>query len=123
VTSGINTRQKLRERDPRLAQLMTLAYGDGDWRYPHTAPRKFEPYEETSEEKRSRQTVPVLSVQADGDMTNPLLAAGGSAAGAATRRNRRRADSPVRRVRRGTGSKLIAAPQRLFTRLFGCCLP
>ena len=44
VTSGVNTREKLKERDPRLAGLLSKVYGDGPWRYPATAPGKFEPW-------------------------------------------------------------------------------
>ncbi|EFN55802.1 hypothetical protein CHLNCDRAFT_145288 [Chlorella variabilis] len=55
VTSGVNTRHKLQERDPKLAELMTLVYGDGDWRYPQTAPHKFAPCEESSERQHGQQ--------------------------------------------------------------------
>jgi hypothetical protein len=41
VTSGINTREKLKRHDPRLASLLAAAYGDGPWRYPQTAPAPF----------------------------------------------------------------------------------
>lgn len=41
VNSGINTREKLKRHDPTLAKLLAFAYGDGTWRYPHTAPKKF----------------------------------------------------------------------------------
>ncbi|GIL51691.1 hypothetical protein Vafri_7630 [Volvox africanus] len=41
VTSGVNTREKLRQRDPGLAAMMTRAYGDGPWRYPCDSPGAF----------------------------------------------------------------------------------
>ena len=48
VTSGVNTREKVKERDPRLAGLLSKVYGDGTWRYPATAPGKFEPWASSS---------------------------------------------------------------------------
>ncbi|GLC50836.1 hypothetical protein PLESTB_000437300 [Pleodorina starrii] len=41
VTSGVNTREKLKMRDPGLAAVMTRVYGDGPWRYPHDSPAPF----------------------------------------------------------------------------------
>ncbi|GIM16741.1 hypothetical protein Vretimale_19340 [Volvox reticuliferus] len=41
VTSGVNTREKLRQRDPGLAAMMMRAYGDGSWRYPSDSPGIF----------------------------------------------------------------------------------
>ncbi|GMH39560.1 hypothetical protein BSKO_07458 [Bryopsis sp. KO-2023] len=41
VTSGINTREKLKAHDPLLASLMVEAYGDGSWRYQDDSPAKF----------------------------------------------------------------------------------
>jgi hypothetical protein len=42
VTDGIRTRALLRAHDPRLARILKAAYGDGAWRYPHTAPKPFQ---------------------------------------------------------------------------------
>jgi hypothetical protein len=52
VTSGVNTRDKLRERDPALAEIMTLVYGDGEWRHPRTAPRPFAPYQKSAKQRQ-----------------------------------------------------------------------
>lgn len=41
VTSGVNTREKLKARDPRLASVLAAVYCDGSWRYPASAPRPF----------------------------------------------------------------------------------
>ncbi|KAG1655299.1 hypothetical protein FOA52_002458 [Chlamydomonas sp. UWO 241] len=38
VNDGHNTREKLRAHDPRLAQLLAQAFGDGAWRFPHDSP-------------------------------------------------------------------------------------
>ena len=34
----------MKARDPRLAGLLSQVYGDGDWRFPATAPGKFDPW-------------------------------------------------------------------------------
>lgn len=148
MTSGVNTRHKLQERDPKLAELMTLVYGDGDWRYPQTAPHKFAPCEESSERQHGQQAessrsgagaamqrpmvqVVVLPAEGEmgrsGEMLNPLLALGAPGSGVATRRTRRGAGSPARQSSGsgGGGSKLAAVPRRItraFARLAGCCL-
>ncbi|GLI69260.1 hypothetical protein VaNZ11_013842 [Volvox africanus] len=41
VNSGVNTREKLRQRDHGLAIMMMRAYGDGPWRYPCDSPGAF----------------------------------------------------------------------------------
>lgn len=40
VTSGVTTREAVKQRDPQLASLLARVYGDGGWRYAATAPRK-----------------------------------------------------------------------------------
>ncbi|MEW5317218.1 MAG: hypothetical protein WDW38_008537 [Sanguina aurantia] len=42
VTDGVNTRCKLKARDPNLAAAMAAAYGDGPWRYTDDCPGTFE---------------------------------------------------------------------------------
>lgn len=137
VTSGMNTREKLRERDSKLAELMTLVYGEGKWRYPATAPRPFASYD-SSQEKRQRAqravssstskqpTVPVLAVSASGEVED--AAQKGSLGASVGRRSRRREKSPAaQRSRRAgaPGSKLSAVSRRVtraFLQVAGCCL-
>ncbi len=38
VNDGVNSREKLAQHDPGLAQALQAAFGDNPWRYPHTAP-------------------------------------------------------------------------------------
>jgi len=44
VTAGITTRAELRRRDPQLAAVMEEVWGNGSWKYPDTAPKKFKGY-------------------------------------------------------------------------------
>lgn len=140
VTSGVNTREKLRERDSKLAELMTLVYGESDWRYPATAPRPFAPYEETSREKRQRlraqqagagctakqPSVQVLVVPASGEVADAVLAGSGGAS--FTRRSRRREGKPTGQCSQhggAPGGRLSPVSRRItraFSRLAGCCL-
>ena len=41
VNTGVCTRELLKQRDPRLAKILTRVYGDGTWRYPQTAPAQW----------------------------------------------------------------------------------
>ncbi|MEW5301915.1 MAG: hypothetical protein WDW36_004739 [Sanguina aurantia] len=41
VTDGVNTRGKLKARDPALAAALAAAYGDGPWRYTDDCPGTF----------------------------------------------------------------------------------
>ena len=41
VTSGLRTKHEVHARDAELAAFMVLVYGNNDWVYPDTAPRKF----------------------------------------------------------------------------------
>lgn len=41
VNCGLNTRCKLREADPQLADLMLEVFGENDWRYTDTCPRSW----------------------------------------------------------------------------------
>jgi hypothetical protein len=38
ATSGLNKRKKVKNRDPLLAEVLAEVWGDGKWRYLHTAP-------------------------------------------------------------------------------------
>lgn len=38
ATGGVTTRAGVRSRDPRLAQLLELIWGDGPWRFHHDSP-------------------------------------------------------------------------------------
>lgn len=50
ATDGVNTREKLKKRDPLMATIMVAVWGDNSWRYPQTAPAEFS-------HKRSRAAV------------------------------------------------------------------
>jgi hypothetical protein len=148
VTSGVNTREKLKERDPRLAELLSKVYGDGSWRYPATAPGKFQPWASSSsggrqrsrrggskqapsaaaaattqhhEQQQQQRQVPVLVEQHSN--TEPLLhGAGGNGIGGVSRR--RRTGSPSRRGGGGCSGSLGVVPRRItraFALLTGCC--
>ena len=38
VNTGVCTREILINHDPELANILKYVYGEGVWRYPHTAP-------------------------------------------------------------------------------------
>ncbi|EFJ48643.1 hypothetical protein VOLCADRAFT_117556, partial [Volvox carteri f. nagariensis] len=54
VTSGVNTRGQLQQRDPGLAALMARVYGDGSWRYPLDSPRPFRCHHTPPEDPRQQ---------------------------------------------------------------------
>ena len=41
ATAGLITREAVKRKDPRLAAILTEVWGDGSWRYLHTAPGQF----------------------------------------------------------------------------------
>jgi hypothetical protein len=55
VNSGINTRDKLKQHDPQLAALLEEVFGDGTWRYPHTAPGQLRPKAKAATEQQQQQ--------------------------------------------------------------------
>ena len=139
VTSGVNTRERVKARDPRLAALLAAVYGDGAWRYPATAPRAFaRPGKRRRAEGAEGAGGPQLAVLVenplqpmemgssdDASAAQPLLArrAGGRgrlaspsrAGGSGARGGRGRLATARRRVRRAVGRALGA----LFTCLCG----
>lgn len=74
VTSGVNSREKLKQRDPLLAAILEQVYGDGDWRYPASAPRPFP--QEAAGAKR-RRIAAAGSVLGDGDAEAAAGSGGG----------------------------------------------
>ena len=141
VTSGVNTREEVKGKDPRLAALLAAVYGDGPWRYPQTAPRPFAREScaaaaaaaaaaEALSSKRQRGgagwlagEVPVL---VEDNPMQPLLAGADGGGGASRHGMRRRGASPRRRERASSrGGKLSSVPRRItraLARLAGCCL-
>lgn len=123
----MNSREKLKLRDPLLAAILERVYGDGDWRYPATAPRPF-PREAAGAKRPRTETATSagvggpeavagpagggscsngrasLQVLTEENPLQPLLPNGGglSGIGATARRGaRRRGSSPARLGGRG----------------------
>lgn len=133
VTSGVNTRDKLKERDPQLAELLSAVYGDGAWRYPQSAPRAFPQEDSKHRSKRQRsqqqgQQQPEVAVLVEGlnPMTQPLLTGGGGISGVARRGGRRKGGGGAQHGGNDEDdtSKLTSVPRRItraFARLVGGC--
>ncbi|PNW85651.1 hypothetical protein CHLRE_03g196500v5 [Chlamydomonas reinhardtii] len=94
VTAGVNTREKLRARDPGLATMMVRAYGDGTWRYPQDSPgplRMKRRLPDSSEERGSptssggssgeQPVAPMAAPDVEGSMERVRLAASAGGAG------------------------------------------
>ncbi|KAI7837512.1 hypothetical protein COHA_008648 [Chlorella ohadii] len=115
VTSGVNTRQKLRARDPALAALMLRVYGDGSWRYPATAPQQWPHWREQQQQQQQQGAGKIATV-------GPSAAAEPQVQPVASRKRSRR------RVSGGSGGmqRLMAGPRRItrsLARLASSCLP
>lgn len=53
VTSGMVTRAVVRKKDPGLAAALQAVWGNGRWRYPHTAPKSFKSHGRSHRKRRS----------------------------------------------------------------------
>lgn len=70
----MNSRERVRQRDPLLAAILERVYGDGGWRYPDSAPRPF-PREAAA---KRRHTAAAAAGSGNGE------AGGGSTGGSST---------------------------------------
>ena len=116
VTSGINTRQKLKERDPALAALMLCVYGDGSWRYPATAPQQWPQWREQQQQQQQQQGAGKIATVGPSAAAEPQVQPGAS-----RKRSRRQASG-------GSGGmhRLMAGSRRItrsLARLASSCLP
>jgi hypothetical protein len=101
VTSGVNTREKLKRKDPELASILATVFGDGPWRYPLTAPQPFGPCSPPPAAPRSS---PLACMQAAAAGAGAAQGGGTRAAGGAG--PARTPDRPVHRaMRSGGGAK------------------
>lgn len=56
ATSGVISRDLLKKKDPLMATILVAVWGDGDWRYPQTAPAPFKQRRSSSSSKTNSST-------------------------------------------------------------------
>ncbi|KAL4451787.1 hypothetical protein ABPG75_007449 [Micractinium tetrahymenae] len=93
VTSGVNSRERVKQRDPLLAAILEQVYGDSDWRYPATAPRPF-PREAASAKRPRTGAAPAGGAAAEVE-AEAAAGAGGTTSGGGSRGSLQVQDNPL----------------------------